>query len=182
MSFRKRSIPLSSNLPSRAGSSTSATRDEQAAGSGPAKLRSHPGVRPSAQFPYILTTSTGTSSLDELLGIGAGLALGSIFAIEEDGSTDYAGVLLSCFASQGILQEQEVFVGAPLGAWPLRGSLPGLVKESRSKSSKKEVESDGTAKEPTASQAEKMKIAWRYERLGVVGSESDKGMNEFLTL
>jgi elongator complex protein 4 len=109
----------------------------------------------------VLTTSTGTPSLDELLGLGAGLALGNVLAIEEDGSTDYAGILLSCFASQGILGGQDVFVGTPEGAWP-RGSLPGLVK-SREKT-KKEVDV-----------GDKMKIAWRYERLGVVG-EKDRGM------
>ncbi len=159
MSFRKRSVPLSSNIPGTSTPSAPTSSDEPDA---PAtNLRSRPGIRASAKFPYVLTTSTGTPSLDELLGLGAGLALGSVLAIEEDGSTDYAGILLSCFASQGILNSQEVFVGAPEGAWPLRGSLPGLVK------SKEKTKKEGEV-------GDRMKIAWRYERLGVMG-EKDRG-------
>jgi elongator complex protein 4 len=158
MSFRKRSVPLS-NLERSA-------RDVDA----PApKVRLH-GVRPSAQFPYLMTTSTGTASLDDLLGLGAGLALGSILVVEEDGSTDYAGLLLSCFASQGVLHEQDIFVGAPQGSWPMKGTLPGLAKETKRKVERSKETGDG------------MKIAWRYERLGVVGSEHHSMMPAMMTL
>jgi len=104
------------------------------------------------------TTSTGLSSLDSLLRLNAGLALGSSIVIEEDGTTDYAGAILRCFASEGVLQGHKVFVAAvdPWGA-----GLPGIVveKQKRDKSLDKE----------SLAADERMKIAWRYERMGLHG-------------
>ena len=47
-------------------------------------------------------TSTGTASLDGLLGGHSGLALGNSLLIEESGTTDFAGALLKYYAAEGI--------------------------------------------------------------------------------
>jgi elongator complex protein 4 len=139
MSFQKRSVPLSS---------ASETKP----------VRSLPGVRISPQFGHP-TTSTGTSSLDTLLGLGAGLALGTSLIIQENGTTDHAGALLRCFAAEGVMQGHAVFVGADK-SWG--ANLPGLAEEPSAKG------------QESVAVSEKMKIAWRYERLSVVGGDSEK--------
>jgi elongator complex protein 4 len=143
-SFRKRNVVLSTkgNVP--------ASQSQQ-------RVEAQPGIKPSPVTGHA-TTSTGTESLDKLLGLGAGLALGSSLLIEEEGTTEFARSLLSCYAAEGVLQGHSVIVIGPEGSL----NLPGLAEESKGKSSR------------TAADAEKMKIAWRYERLGAFG-ERERG-------
>ena len=138
MSFRKRNVPLLGS-----GATISSSHDDKFSQAGVriSPLTSHP------------TISTGTSSLDKLLGLGAGLALGTSLLIEEEGTTDFASALLRCFAAEGILQNQKVFVVVPDG-WAKQ--LPGVVEERGSTS---------------AGESERMKIAWRYENVGAHGEE-----------
>jgi elongator complex protein 4 len=139
MSFRKRNVVLS-----QAGSDIPASTKTLS--------QSLPGVKPSP-VTGSQTTSTGTASLDKLLGLGAGLALGSSVLIEEEGTTDFASSLLKCFAAEGMVQGHSVFVVSPEGSFV----LPEVVEDSSSKS--KDPGGNGGDKE-------RMKIAWRYERLG----------------
>jgi elongator complex protein 4 len=138
MSFRKRNVPLLGS-----GAAISSSREEKLSQAGVriSPLTSHP------------TISTGTSSLDKLLGLGAGLALGTSLLIEEEGTTDFASALLRCFAAEGIVQKQKVFVVVPDG-WANR--LPGVVEERAS---------------TLTGESERMKIAWRYENLGAHDEE-----------
>lgn len=114
------------------------------------------GVRPSPLTAH-LTTSTGTASLDSLLGGHAGLVLGSNLLIEESGTTDFAGALLRFYAAQGICHGHALHVVGAGDGWVR--DLPGLVDESSRRSSRSSGVSDG----------DKMKIAWRYEGLAPVG-------------
>jgi elongator complex protein 4 len=139
MSFRKRNIGIS-----QAGSTELPISKPNP--------QSIPGTKPSP-LTGTPTTSTGTTSLDKLLGLGAGLALGTSLLIEEDGTTDFSSALLRCYAAEGVLQGHAVFVIAPEGSM----ILPGLV--------------DGDGKRLEEREGERMKIAWRYERLGVSGEE-----------
>ncbi|KAJ5587249.1 uncharacterized protein N7459_003014 [Penicillium hispanicum] len=148
MSFRKRNIGLSTGV------------DRTAIPNAPtqsAPTESNPGIRPSPDDGRP-TTSTGTPSLDNLLAGHAGLPLGKTLLIEENGTTDFAGALLRYYAAEGVVQEQKVHVvGAP-EQWGR--SLPGLI---------------GTAEEQEGKRSDKrkderMKIAWRYERLGEFGA------------
>jgi len=142
MSFRKRNIALSNT-----GSKSPVAQSEKF---------STPGVRisPVTSHP---TISTGTSSLDKILGLGAGQPLGTSLLIEEEGTTDVASALLRCYAAQAIIQGHKVFVVGPDG-WA--SQLPGV------------VEDRSNEKEPGSTQdSEKMKIAWRYERLGAHGED-----------
>lgn len=144
MSFRKRNVVISSPR-SPLQSPSIAEKDPV------------PGIRPSP-LDGRLTTSTGTRSLDALLAGHAGLALGTSLLIEESGTTDFGGILLRYFAAEGIVQGHHIHVLGMNEAWGR--DLPGTtgVKEGISNRD----DEKGVA-------ADRMKIAWRYERLGEFG-------------
>lgn len=148
MSFRKRNIAVASP-----GKDSSRQPDI------PITTKIIPGLRPSPLDGRI-TTSTGTRSLDSLLAGHAGLALGSSLLIEESGTTDFGGALLKYYAAEGLVQGHHVHVLGMNESWSR--DLPGLSTTSEGRASK--TTSTGST--------EKMKIAWRYERLGEFG----KGM------
>ena len=149
MSFRRRNVGLNPGA---------AARDRQVAANPavseiiqPSKpaATSAPGVRPSP-IDGRPTTSTGTQTLDDLLAGHAGLALGTSLLIEENGTTDYSGVLLKYYAAEGVVQGHHVHVvGLPE---PWGRELPGLVEGGKLRETPKKESED------------KMKIAWRYER------------------
>lgn len=147
MSFRKRNVALSSGAPR-----------EQGVVSAPAPTiiaPSLPGLRPSP-LDGRATTSTGTPTLDGLLAGHAGLPTGTSILIEENGTTDYAGALLRYYAAEGLVQGHHVHVMGVPEQWGRE--LPGLV--------------EGKEKEKHVSTStERMKIAWRYERLGQPGTD-----------
>ncbi|KAL8650157.1 MAG: hypothetical protein Q9210_003982 [Variospora velana] len=146
MSFRKRNVALS-------GPSSSYQKTEPEASTNPI-----PGVRPSP-LDGRLTTSMGASSLDDLLG-HSGLALGNSLLIEENGTTEFSTTLLRYFAAEGVVQGHKVHIVGVGEPWARE--LPGV---------------SGTVGEDTArlesrtgAEKERMKIAWRYERLGDFGA------------
>lgn len=142
MSFRKRNTVIST-APAGQGAPSQQQVQKQLA----------PGLRPSP-LDGRLTTSTGTSSLDHLLAGHVGLPLGTSLLIEEQGTTDFSGVLLRYYAAEGLVQGHHVHILGFSEAW--RYELPGLAP------------SDGKTKSAkvTRPNEEKMKIAWRYEALG----------------
>ncbi|KAF2721565.1 paxneb protein [Polychaeton citri CBS 116435] len=160
MAFRKRNIAIgrqsSSNAPIQTGSAASLL-------SSTAALQPLPGVRPSPLSSSQLVTSTGASSLDGLLGGHAGLALGSSLLIEESGTTDFAGALLRYYAAEGICQGQSLHIVGVGEHW-LR-DLPGVSEKRGNRDEKERQPSDKAADE-------RMKIAWRYERLGQAGERA----------
>ncbi|KAL1311888.1 hypothetical protein AAFC00_001960 [Neodothiora populina] len=117
-----------------------------------------PGVRPSPLTGQ-LTTSTGAYSLDGLLGGHAGLALGSSVLIEESGTTDFAGALLRYYAAEGITQGHTLHIVGGGEQWIKE--LPGLVGAADAAAEAEAI----AQKKRKAADEEKMKIAWRYERL-----------------
>lgn len=114
-----------------------------------------PGVRPSP-LDGRPTTSTGTASLDTLLAGHSGLPMGTSLLLEEHGTTDFAGSGLRYYAAEGLVQGHQVHVLGMHDGW--KTELPGIATDSRS-----------SAKSETAG-SDKMKIAWRYESLGSVGT------------
>ena len=94
--------------------------------------------------------------MDSLLSGHSGLALGTSLFIEENGTTDFAGALLRYYAAEGVVQGHHVHVLGMNEAWGRE--LPGLGVE------------DGSKKAEARQNDEKMKIAWRYERLGEFGA------------
>lgn len=156
MSFTKRNTVLSSSRPGQAPASSKIEK-QLALGTRPSPLDGR------------ATTSTGTASLDQLLAGHNGLPLGTCLLIEEQGTTDFSGVLLRYYAAEGLVQCHQVhLVGFPL-EW--KHQLPGLASpDARSKTSP-----------PSAVISEdRMKIAWRYEALGntagpKTGARDDNG-------
>jgi hypothetical protein len=148
MSFRKRNVGLSAGV-DRAAVPNASTQ--------PAPLESSPGIRPSPDDGRP-TTSTGAPSLDNLLAGHAGLPMGKILLIEENGTTDFAGALLRYYAAEGVVQEQKIHVVGVPEQWGR--SLPGLTGTAESLDEKRSDKRKD----------EKMKIAWRYERLGEFGA------------
>ena len=164
MSFRKRNIGLSipSSRPPPGPSSSSQPSSTAAAPLATTPPRT-PGIRPSP-LDGRPTTSTGTPSLDALLGGHAGLALGSLLLVEERGATDYGGTLLRHYAAEGVVQGHTVHVVGAGEAWARE--LPGVVGGA--------AEADGERRR-TGKDEERMKIAYRYERLGPFGEGRRKG-------
>ena len=166
MSFRKRNVGISGlsgrTPPSAAGDpSVSPSSTRRFTSPPPTAPSQIPGVRPSP-LDGRPTTSTGTPSLDSLLAGFGGLALGNSILLEETGTTDYAGTLLRYYAAEGVVQGHMVHV---VGVGELWGrELPGLVGSS---DGIEDTESKKRGNE------EKMKIAWRYERLGEFGAGRD---------
>lgn len=118
------------------------------------------GVRPSAANGAPVTSS-GCQSLDTVLSGHGGIPLGSGVLIEENGTTDFAGVLLRYFAAEGTLQDQSLWIGGGLGeSWiqnlPMAIDTPAGSDFSDSKLN------------------ERMKIAWRYSNLGEFSTSSRK--------
>lgn len=155
MAFRKRNVginrvPTGSDVPSPAAASSPA----------PTII---PGIRPSP-VDGRPTTSTGTPSLDGILAGHAGFALGSSLLVEESGTTDFAGALLKYYAAEGIIQGHKVHVVGLGEQWGRE--LPGLVGVA-------DGEPDATSS--GIKSKERMKIAWRYERLGEFEAEKRIG-------
>ena len=165
MSFRKRTVERSAG-PSRtpSGPSSPPSQPSTPTTTGPPRT---PGVRPSP-LDGRPTASTGTPSLDARLGGHAGLALGSLLLLEERGATDYAGTLLRLAAAEGVAQGHVVHVvGAPV-TWPRE--LPGVVGAAA-------AEGEGERERRAAKGGEeRMKIAYRYERLGQFGEGRRTGV------
>ncbi|KAI9883002.1 MAG: hypothetical protein M1823_005225 [Watsoniomyces obsoletus] len=156
MSFRKRNVainPGGSNIQS-SGSPRSPTGNRvpipRPGTSGNPISLLPPGLRPSP-LDGRPTTSTGTSSLDERLAGHGGLALGTSLLLEENGTTDYASILLKNFAAEGLVQGHIVHIMGVGEQWARE--LPGCV------GSEGGQQQDGGRpfKEPSS---EKMKIAW----------------------
>ena len=142
MSFRKRNVGV-------------AQPGDPAAGNARGDKAPVPGLRPSP-LDGRLTTSTGTRSLDALLAGHGGLAMGTSVLIEESGTTDFGTTLLRYYAAEGVVQGHNVHVLGINETWGRE--LPGL--------------SGGEGiikKEEMRGSEERMKIAWRYERLGEFG-------------
>ncbi|EPS40227.1 hypothetical protein H072_6010 [Dactylellina haptotyla CBS 200.50] len=150
MSFRKRSVVLSTSDANKPDQSTSSSTGSAPQATPPKPLQK--GVRPSF-LTGVPTTSTGTASLDNLLSGHEGLPLGSLLLVEESSTTDFAGALLRYYAAEGIVQAHNVVVVGVGEAWGRE--LPGL---SDRKDDNEDIKKKG--------KEERMKIAWRYEVLG----------------
>lgn len=94
----------------------------------------------------------------------AGFALGSSLLVEESGTTDFAGALLKYYAAEGIIQGHKVHVVGLGEQWGRE--LPGLVGVA-------DGESDAISS--GSKSKERMRIAWRYERLGEFEAEKRIG-------
>lgn len=149
MSFRKRNLVIDRGSPAAVPS------PKVPLAPSPPPPPPPPGVRPSPINGHP-TTSTGASSLDALLAGHAGLPLGCSLLVEEPGTTDFGGALLRYYAAEGIVQGHAVTVVGFGEAWAR--DLPAAIGDAE------------TSERKGGGGAERMKIAWRYEKLGEFGS------------
>jgi elongator complex protein 4 len=167
MSFRKRNIGLGRAPLTSDNTETPSPVNETPTSTSTAPHNALPGVRPSP-VDGRLTTSTGTPTLDTLLAGHSGLALGHNIILEENGTTDYAGSLLKYYAAEGIVQAHTLHILGVREQWTRE--LPGLIGAADS----------GVEPIAKSKDADKMKIAWRYEKQGRVGeSTGARGMYNF---
>ncbi|KAB8298190.1 hypothetical protein EYC80_001934 [Monilinia laxa] len=152
MAFRKRNVAIV-----QPGISTSQNPISE-------KVAPIPGVRPSP-LDGRPSTSTGIRSLDSILAGHAGLPLGTSLLLEENGTTDFGGTLLKYYAAEGVLQGHHIHILGMHQGWGRE--LPGQGVEGSS--SKRDAESKAAD--------DKMKIAWRYERLGEFGASGARERN-----
>jgi elongator complex protein 4 len=82
--------------------------------------------------------------------------MGTSVLIEESGTTDFGAALLRYYAAEGVVQGHNVHVLGMNEAWGRE--LPGLAGSENS-----------SKKEEMRGSEDRMKIAWRYERLGEFG-------------
>ncbi|PNS18814.1 hypothetical protein CAC42_5353 [Sphaceloma murrayae] len=146
MAFRKRNVGIQRASGQQGGASV-----DQLEASASVSIS---GVRPSPLTGQP-TTSTGITSLDGYLGGHGGLPTGSSVLIEESGTTDFSGAILKFFAAEGITQAHHLHV-VGLGDQWIR-DLPGVAGA---------AESVKSQARPDDGLSDKMKIAWRYQRLG----------------
>ena len=179
MSFRKRNVVLSSAASSRIPNSqrpnvhpadpANPTITPSTASTTAFQPPSNPGIRPSV-LDGRPVTSTGTPTLDSLLAGHGGLPLGTSLLIEETGTTDYAGTIARYYVAEGIAQCQTVHVVGLSEAWGKE--LPGCTGVYSGEEKAEINETKGSK--------ERMKIAWRYERLGEFGAgKAPRGGSKF---
>lgn len=109
-------------------------------------------TRPSTITSSYAVHSTGTSDLDSLVLLHGGLPLGTDLLVLEDGATDFASVLIRCYAAQGCVNGDKVIAGGVAPNWHLE--LPAFARSQA-------VES--TDSKPI--EGEEFKIAWRYRNM-----------------
>lgn len=209
MSFKRKTVSLTSNSPRTPGTAASPLGGVSRAPlpgrtvppttanvpANPTNIFKHCGVRPSTQIS-IPTISTGSSNLDEILG-HMGLPLGSVLLLEESGNTDFASVILRSYAAQGIIQsrvtEKDMLNDSKvitLGVDDSWGSeMPGIYMEKKEKK-KMQIAEDkakvtvGNLAHESAERTNKMKIAWRYANNANVSKEGPEFFSNpfYLTL
>ncbi|RKP11054.1 Elongator complex protein 4 [Thamnocephalis sphaerospora] len=132
------------------------------------------GTRLSAYNSQLLTSS-GVSSLDDILASDAcgGLPVGTLLIVREDQQTRYAQLLLRYFLAQGMAHGHGMLVAsADEAPDALLRRLPGWTDVT----TEPKQESGTPAAVPADSEADRMKIAWRYQKLKRVdGGSTDMG-------
>lgn len=138
----------------------------------------HPGLKPSIALSNINCVSTGTKDIDTIL-IHGGLPVNCSLLIEEDGSTDFSGVLLKRYVSQAIVQNRKtnkvvnhcIVVGMEN---TFGNELPDIYAGNSKERKKKLVqEQEGKLSVSNINAGNELKIAWRYKKDPL--SKSDDG-------
>ncbi|XP_049865345.1 elongator complex protein 4 [Pectinophora gossypiella] len=118
------------------------------------------GTKLKNNFPFV---SSGIPSLDHI--VGGGLPTGAIFAVEEDVLGTYSRVLAKYFLAEGVVCKHDLFIATA-------DENPQDITKELPQPCTAPTEDEVSA---VSGGVDKMKIAWRYERLGQV--ESSFGSN-----
>ncbi|KAG0683614.1 hypothetical protein C6P40_005097 [Pichia californica] len=129
----------------------------------------HLGLKPSIALSNINCVSTGTKDIDTIL-IHGGLPVNCSLLIEEDGNTDFSGILLKRYVSQGIVQNRKegkivnhcIAVGMESN---FGNELPDIYAGNSKERKKKLVrEQEGKMSVSNINAGNDLKIAWRYKK------------------
>ena len=140
----------------------------------------HPGLKPSIALSNINCVSTGTKDIDTIL-IHGGLPVNCSLLVEEDGSTDFGGVLMKKYVSEGIVQNRKTgkFVNhcIVVGMENTYGNeLPDIYAGSSKERKKKLVqEQEGKISVSNVNAGNDLRIAWRYKKDAIAGKGSGDG-------
>ncbi|KAF9535837.1 Elongator complex protein 4 [Crepidotus variabilis] len=132
-------------------------------------LNVYPGTRISPASNLSLITSTGISSLDDILGGGLPLSCSLVFAAPDIHSS-YGDLIQKYFIAQGLASGHRVCLVTPNPReflkdlmWSPKGSQSSTaVGDASAVDSDGEEEKDGDDQD---SESKKVKIAWRYEKM-----------------
>ena len=163
MSFTRRNVAIRGPAQTRSAQSTSESQQTVPSQVIKSPTQKLPGTRPSP-VDGRPTTSTGCLSLDGLLAGHAGLPLGTSLLIGETGTTDYSSTLLRYYAAEGVTQGHKIHVVGVPESWGR--DLPAAIGAAHA---------GDQGKRPSSQESERMKIAWRYERLGEFGAGNARG-------
>ena len=123
---------------------------------GRSTLPSYPGTRVSPASNVSLITSTGISSLDDILGGGLPLSCSLVFAAPDIHSS-YGELVQKYFVAQGLGSGHRICVVGQNTA-DFVGDVMWVSKSQVWKTPESEDEDEGE-------QSQKVKIAWRYEKM-----------------
>ncbi|KAI6136793.1 PAXNEB-domain-containing protein [Pisolithus sp. B1] len=121
---------------------------------------SPPGTRISPSSASTVLVSTGIPSLDDVLGGGLPLSCSSVI-LAPDNHSAYGELVQKYFVSQGIACGQQVCIVDDDGLFFARGCMWTSVGSSATSSVVNNEEDDGRS----AQSDERIKIAWRYEKM-----------------
>lgn len=117
------------------------------------QIKSYPGTRYSPASPSIVVTSTGIPSLDDLLGGGLPLSC-SMLVAAPDLHSSYGELIQKYFIAEGLASSQKVLI-VDHNARSLLRDLMWIPKYSAANENQEDENQD----------SQKVKIAWRYEKL-----------------
>ncbi|KAF9480055.1 hypothetical protein BDN70DRAFT_993009 [Pholiota conissans] len=132
-------------------------------------LTVYPGTRISPASTLSLVTSTGISSLDDILGGGLPLSCSLVIAAP-DMHSSYGELVQKNFVAQGLASGQRVcVVGADASAWVREvmwmPDARGVPVRTSGGAERRQGDSDEEEKESEKAHGGKVTIAWRYEKM-----------------
>lgn len=142
----------------------------------------HPGVKSSIVLSNINCVSTGTKDVDTVL-IHGGIPTNCSLLIEEDGSTDFSGVLIKNYVSEGIIQNRRsgkivnhcIIIGVDN---QFGNELPDVYAGNSKERKKKLVQGEeNKLSVSNVNSGNDLKIAWRY-RKDLTGANKKDSINE----
>lgn len=146
------------------------------------EIPKHPGIKPSIALSNINCVSTGTKDIDTIL-IHGGLPVNCSLLVEEDGNTDFAGVLMKKYVSEGIVQNRKT--GKIINHCVVVGmentygnELPDVYAGGSKERKKKLVqEQEGKLSVSNVNAGNELRIAWRYKKDNVLGKGSGSNVD-----
>jgi elongator complex protein 4 len=150
----------------------------------PAKKREfdHPGIKPSIVLSNVQCVSTGTKDIDTVL-VHGGLPTNCSLLVEEDGSTDFSGVLVKNYVSEGIIQNRRagkivnhcIIIGMDSSYGT---ELYDVYAGGRKERKKKLVQAqEGKISVSNINASNELKIAWRYGKDAKLNKDREESNN-----